>query len=190
MLAKIGVIVFMCFITYASSQTYKQLMYSDCGSKNVQIKKLSLEPMPIIQPGTAKLTFSISTTEFIKGVIKADLNIIRKVSGIPLPVKCYIIDGHPVGSCSYPDLCSLMKRLTEARLDECPKQLEPHGINCNCPVNVVTRSLDVDDMEINIPAAPQAASWLSVGDFDVKLKASVGNIQACYDIKFSVKPLK
>ncbi len=32
------------------------------------------------------------------------------------------------------------------------------------------------------------ASWLSVGDFDVNIKASVGNIYACYDIRFAVKP--
>lgn len=34
------------------------------------------------------------------------------------------------------------------------------------------------------------AKWLSVGDFDVNLKASVGKINACYDIKFALKPKK
>ena len=54
--------------------------------------------MPVIQPGEGTLSFAASTTEFIKGVIKADLKIVRTVSGIKLPISCYIVEGEKVGS--------------------------------------------------------------------------------------------
>jgi len=54
--------------------------------------------MPIIQPGNGSISVSIIATERIKGIIKADLKIVRKVSGIKLPVNCYIVEGESVGS--------------------------------------------------------------------------------------------
>ena len=187
MFSKTSIIVFMCFFAYALSQTYKEMTFTDCGSRNAKINRLSYTPMPIIQPGAGKISFSIAATENIKGVIKADVNIVRTVSGIKLPVRCYIVQGENVGSCSYPDLCNLMKRLVSYGPGNCPANLAQHGIDCNCPVNINKRDLDID-MDVTLPQAPEYASWLSTGDFDVKLSASVGTISACYNIKFSVKP--
>jgi hypothetical protein len=54
--------------------------------------------MPIIQPGNGTVSINIVATERIRGVIKLDLKIVRKVSGINLPVNCYIVQGESVGS--------------------------------------------------------------------------------------------
>jgi hypothetical protein len=54
--------------------------------------------MPIIQPGAGKVSISIAAGEIIRGVIKVDLKIVRKVSGIKLPVNCYIVEGEYIGS--------------------------------------------------------------------------------------------
>jgi len=189
MLSKSSIIVFLCFVAYASSQTYTKMVFTDCGSKNVKISRLSHDPMPIIQPGTGKISFAIAATEHIKGIIKADLKIVRTVSGIKLPINCYKVEGENIGSCVYTDLCALMKRLIKYEEGQCPENLKPYGIDCNCPVSITKTDLDIE-MDITIPTAPEYASWLSVGDFDVKFIGSVGNIHACYDIKFAVKPKK
>ncbi|CAF0878512.1 unnamed protein product [Rotaria sordida] len=172
MLSKISIIIFLCFIAYASSQTITKLTYTDCGSKNVQISRLSLTPMPIVQPGKGTLSFAIAASEPIQGVIKMTLDIVRKVSGIPLPVRCYIVQGEQVGSCTYPDMCALMQRLFKHDATNCPAQLSPYGIDCTCPVKVNKNDLDIE-MDLDIPEAPEYASWLSVGDFYVKVKATV-----------------
>jgi len=182
-------VVFMCFVAYASSQTYTSLKYTDCGSRNCKINRFTYFPMPILHPAPGKISISIQANENIKGVIKADLNIVRKVSGIALPVRCYVVNGENVGSCSYPDLCALIKRILPYEQNDCPTDLLQHGIDCNCPVNINKTDLDIE-MDINLPKAPEAISWLSVGDFDVTLTATVGNLHACYDIKFAVKPAK
>jgi hypothetical protein len=54
--------------------------------------------MPILQPGTGKVSFAIAANENIKGIIKADLKIVRTVSGIKLPVNCYKVEGENFGS--------------------------------------------------------------------------------------------
>lgn len=54
--------------------------------------------MPIRHPGNATLQFKATTTQNIKGVIRADVNITRIVSNIKLPIKCYKVDGEDVGS--------------------------------------------------------------------------------------------
>ena len=54
--------------------------------------------MPMIHPGPGSLSVSISAGETIKGVIKADVKIVRIVSNIKLPVSCYIHEGELIGS--------------------------------------------------------------------------------------------
>ena len=54
--------------------------------------------MPIVQPGSGKISMAVEAAENIQGVLKADVNIVRKVSGINLPIRCYLVDGENVGS--------------------------------------------------------------------------------------------
>jgi hypothetical protein len=54
--------------------------------------------MPILHPHPGKLSLAVVANENIRGVIKLDLKILRKVSGISLPVRCYQVDGEWVGS--------------------------------------------------------------------------------------------
>ena len=54
--------------------------------------------MPIVQPGTGKLSFTVEAIKPLKGVMKVDLNILRTVSGIKLPIRCYKVQNEDVGS--------------------------------------------------------------------------------------------
>ncbi|CAF1153810.1 unnamed protein product [Adineta steineri] len=182
-------VIFMCFVTYAASQTYQKVTLKDCGSKNVKVNRFDIQPMPIIHPGKVTLSVDISATEPIRGVIKADVKLIRTVSGIKLPVSCYIVEGEQVGSCNYPDLCALMQRLTGDLSQDCHPSLVENGIDCTCPVYIPKTALDII-FETEIPKVPEFANWLAVGDMDCNLKATVGNLAACYDIGFAMKPAK
>ena len=70
----------------------------------MKINRLAITPMPLLHPGSATLSASISTTEKIKGVIKADVKILRIVSGIKLPINCYIHEGEYIGSWFVPEI--------------------------------------------------------------------------------------
>lgn len=47
-----------------------------------------------------------------------------------------------------------MKRIIKYEPGKCPESLAPHGINCECPVNIITNSLDID-MDVDIPEVPE-----------------------------------
>ena len=66
---------------------YNKLEWTDCGSKEVQFYEIDVTPMPIIQPGDAYLTFKADLKRDLQGNLKTDINIIRSVSGVPLPVR-------------------------------------------------------------------------------------------------------
>lgn len=72
--------------TFLSAE-YTKLEWSDCGSKEVVFENLSLEPMPIIQPGDATLNFQANLKRALSGSLKTELKIVRSVSGIKLPIR-------------------------------------------------------------------------------------------------------
>ena len=55
------------------------------------------------------LVLDAKNRQVIKGVIKADVKIIKKIGGLTLPVNCYLSNGTYIGSCVYNDLCGLIK---------------------------------------------------------------------------------
>jgi hypothetical protein len=66
----------------------------------VKINRLSILPMPVNHPGPAYVSLNIDVIERIVGVINVSVNIVRTVSKIKLPVRCYIFDGEQFGSWS------------------------------------------------------------------------------------------
>ena len=46
-----------------------------------------------------------SSLREISGSLPATIDIIRTVAGLALPVRCTIVQGFSVGSCSYNDVC-------------------------------------------------------------------------------------
>ncbi|CAF1180594.1 unnamed protein product [Didymodactylos carnosus] len=110
---------------------YNKLQWKQCDKPNqgLEIVTADLTPMPVTSPGNAVITFKAHTTRPIKGVLRTKLDIMRTVSGIPLPVRCYIVDGKEVGSCTYPDLCALIKELSDTfTLESCAEELKPHKL--------------------------------------------------------------
>ena len=113
-----SLIFLVCFLAYASCQTYTALNYSDCGmtsnsnendfismlyfilgSIGVKINRLTYSPVPVLHPAPGKIVASIAATEKISGVIKAEVKIVRTVNKIKLPVGCYVHEGVQYGSC-------------------------------------------------------------------------------------------
>ena len=80
---------------------YTKLQWTDCGSREVQIYDIDIKPMPILQPGLAYLNLKINLKRALSGKLNTKINIIRTVSGISLPVRCYVAAGVDVGSCTY-----------------------------------------------------------------------------------------
>ena len=130
--------------------------------------------------------------QVISGPVKADVKIIRIVSGLNLPIVCYLNNGNYVGSCVYNDVCQSMKQLFFIifgyRANECPQSLIDSAINCECPFYIplsliyIDEDLDIEDL------ATSSISWMGVGDFNVDIKASRANTSIiCLNIKFSRK---
>jgi hypothetical protein len=47
-----------------------------------------------------------------------------------------------------------MKRIVKYDEGACPESLREHGIDCNCPVNITKRDLDIE-MDVTMPKAPE-----------------------------------
>ena len=121
----------------------------------------------------------------------------RSVSGIQLPVKCYVLNGQNVGSCMYSDLCSFLQDiLAEFQPDNCPPALAQYGIDCTCPFNIETQRLNIIDEPLDLPDASQtAASFMASGNFDITIKAYEDDSSApapygCGIVKVTVKQKK
>jgi hypothetical protein len=70
-----------------SSAEYTRLEWTDCGSPQVQFLDLGIKPMPILQPGQAALTFKVNLLRGLNAKLRTDLNIIRSVSGLTIPIR-------------------------------------------------------------------------------------------------------
>lgn len=66
---------------------YTKFQWTDCGSRQVTFSDIDVTPMPILQPGKATLNFRADLKRDIVGNLKTDLNIVRSVSGIKLPIR-------------------------------------------------------------------------------------------------------
>jgi len=181
--------ILMAAIALASGQ-YSKLEWSLCGQGVLDIQKLEATPMPIRHPGELVLALTASNRREIKGAVKSKVTIKRAVSGLSLAIRCYLVNGNQVGSCSYPDLCQLLNSVLSLTPENCPQNLIDNSINCKCPWNLPKRSLDINS-KFNLPDAETTPiSWIGTGDFETKIEASdpKGKI-VCLNLKFSVKPL-
>jgi hypothetical protein len=125
--------------------------------------------------------------------IRTVLKIIRTVSGIALPVKCYKIDGVDVGSCDYKDLCLVLKKvLPQFKPDSCPAPMAQYGIDCNCPFNIPAGRIVIENERLILPDAQATiANFMATGDFTIQLDTydTVG-AYASLIIRFTVKAAK
>ena len=121
---------------------------------------------------------------------------VRTVSGLTLPISCYLSEGINIGSCVYDDLCGLIKSVLDLNETNCPQNLIDNGIPCTCPFNLPIRELNINE-NFQIPALSNFSNpwlvfftYLPSGDFDVTIKLTIDNTNiSCLNIKFSIKPI-
>ena len=126
----------------------------------------------------------------IKGMIKADVRIIRTVSGLLLPVSCLLHEGTYIGSCVYSDLCFFIKYIFKFDQTNCPQNLIDNGFNCTCPFDFPITELNINHTLLLPSAAGTLASFLASGDFDVTIKGTIDTTNIlCLNMKFAMKPV-
>jgi hypothetical protein len=118
-------ILSICPLLFTQAE-YTKLQWTDCGSREVTFYDIALQPMPMliffllfkknhlkynvcnffvlnrIQPGTGSINLKMQLKRDLSGNLKTTLTIVRTVSGIALPIRCYLAAGIEVGSCTYP----------------------------------------------------------------------------------------
>ena len=86
----IAIILFVLVDSIAFSDAeFTKLEWTDCGSPQVQFFDMAVKPMPIFQPGPIELTFKANLLRGNRGKVRTDINIIRTIAGLALPVRWY-----------------------------------------------------------------------------------------------------
>jgi hypothetical protein len=191
---------------------FTKLQWSSCGTSAaaVSINFLDATPMvsslrrefktiffylifvffkPIFHPGDMTLSVKASSKRLVQGDVKTDMNIIRTVVGLALPVRCTIVQGLSVGSCSYKDACkNILNELAGLDASNCPVELAAYGIDCTCPFNIPTAVMDEVFLASLEDLSTSPVSFLATGDFDVTIKAADARGEAlCLNVKFTMK---
>ena len=97
----------------------RRMEWSICGESEIEINNFDVGAMPIEHPGPMPFILSGRVKREIRGVVKSDFKIIRTVSGIALPIRCYLVNGNYIGSCVYPDLCLMLKNYFNFEPNNC-----------------------------------------------------------------------
>ena len=136
------------------------------------------------------LIFDAKNRQQINGLVKADIKLIRIISGLTLPVNCYLMDGTYVGSCVYNDLCAFTNFIFNLNQNDCPEFLINNGFDCTCPFDLPNGDLNINEI-FQVPAlATTAVTFLGSGDFDFTIKATMGTTNIlCLNMKFATKPI-
>ena len=66
---------------------YTKFKWTGTNLKDIEIYDIDVTPMPIIQPGKGTISFAAELLREVKGKLKVDLNIVRVISGVALPVR-------------------------------------------------------------------------------------------------------
>ena len=77
----------VAFLPALLNSEYTKFQWKGTNLKDIEIYDIDVTPMPIIQPGSGKITFVAELLREVKGKLKVDLNIVRKISGVALPVR-------------------------------------------------------------------------------------------------------
>jgi hypothetical protein len=119
--------------------------------------------------------------------MSGNVNIIRTVAGLALPIRCYFFNGDYFGSCNYNDLCRAWEHFLF--LMETPFINRSLVKNSICPfdtpaiLKVTTYSYDLPNMSTSV------LSFISSGDFDITLRASdSAGFFGCIKVKLTMRP--
>lgn len=119
--------------------------------------------------------------------MSVNVNMVRTISGLSLPVRCFLVDYFNlpslsyIGSCNYTDACVAWRNYYDMIFGE--------ELQSQCPFNTPPQFIDLIK-SINIPDLSQNKymNFLAFGDFDLKLtfQDSVGFF-GCFNFKFTMK---
>lgn len=138
------------------------------------------------------MTYSFDLHRDLVGPWPGTINVVRTVSGISMSVRCFLNDGHYVGSCTYSDLCDIIresfKDFENVCLDE--DDDEPY---CVCPFHFSASLSDgkTSYLPYSLPDfSTTIFSYLATGDFDVTIEFddTVGYV-GCLNLKFTTRRL-
>ena len=99
-----------------------------------------------------------------------------------------------VGSCTYVDGCKdVLNDIANLTSINCPPELLPAGIDCNCPFKMVD-STQANPLVIDVPQAEipdlskTIVSFLASGDFEITLKGTdTKGYYGCVNLKLTIK---
>ncbi|CAF4354863.1 unnamed protein product [Rotaria sp. Silwood2] len=174
-LASFFILVVVSLTVDNTKSVYSRAEYTDCGSQDVNIHSIDIHPMPIRYPGSINLTLAHTIKRPIKA-FQLSVRIIRTIGGISLPFSCYIVKGFHVGSCDYTSdqICHLINNWWPKTFGLYLTSLVSTilGNNCNGSVDEVPMNqIIVYNEMLELSAFPEYMSWLTVGDFKLKIMA-------------------
>ena len=146
---------------------------------------------PVLNPGTATVFYEAENIRPISGRLSATFNIIRTVSGIALPIRCYQYQGANIGSCTYNDICmDFMQGVFGLDETNCPPELAEWGIDCTCPFDLPIQLADGSlTFQLDIPN--DLSFIFGPGDYDLTVTVNNAANQhiGCFRFKFTMRRL-
>ncbi|NWU62451.1 SAP3 protein, partial [Pterocles burchelli] len=150
------------------------------GTDPAILQNLSVEPDPVVIPGTVRVSAAGSSSKTMASPLKVLLVVERALGDLWIQLPC--VD--QLGSCTYNDVCAILDNLIPPGTT-CPEPLLTYGIPCHCPFKAGSYSLPASDFvlpEIELPA------WMTNGNYRVQVTLSSGGEQlACVKLTFNLQ---
>ncbi|KAJ3588140.1 hypothetical protein NHX12_011735 [Muraenolepis orangiensis] len=133
--------------------------WKNCGPPDAPavLRSLQVSPDPIAVPGNLTASASGSTTVPLVSPLPVNVTLEREVAGFWVKIPCL----EELGSCHYPDACSLLDQLFPPGQD-CPEPLHTYGLPCHCPFKAGTYTLPESDFHLPDADLPY---WLTNGNY-------------------------
>uniref|UniRef100_T1J5G1 MD-2-related lipid-recognition domain-containing protein n=1 Tax=Strigamia maritima TaxID=126957 RepID=T1J5G1_STRMM len=154
-------IVLLCAGTVLAVRN--KLILENCGGANdvIQMKHLSITPMPITIPGNLIISANVTVTRDLSAKTKINVKLYKQTKVIfPIDIKIPCIKN--AGSCSY-DGCSLISLTKGVICDFFPKNVE-----CACPFKA--GKYGTVNYTVKIPSASGIITWLAKGDYKAEVR--------------------
>ena len=92
---------------------------------------------PIVHPGTVQIPLKIDLHRGFQNV-GGNVTIVRTVSGLALPIRCFLLDTGYWGGCNYNDLCQGWKSYWA---ESSPSYIE----DLQCPFNIPSQLIEASN---------------------------------------------
>ncbi|XP_059919172.1 ganglioside GM2 activator-like isoform X2 [Gadus macrocephalus] len=155
--------------------------WKNCGQPDAPavLKQLELSPDPIAVPGDLTASASGSTSVPLASPLSVNMTLEREVAGFWVKIPCL----DELGSCHYPDACSILDQLIPPGQD-CPEPLHTYGLPCHCPFKAGTYTLPESDFYLPNTDLP---SWLTNGNYRAQgVLGSKGKELGCLKVALSL----